>query len=66
LKKYPQVNNAAVIVYQEVESCLVGYVMLKEGSPSITPSDLASYLREKLPLYMVPKYIIFMKVKSCP
>jgi acyl carrier protein len=55
LTQHPLIQDAVVIAWDEVpgEKRLVGYVVVK-GEPGPTGVELRSYIKERLPEYMVP------------
>ena len=61
LMQHPSLQEAAVIVRQDAlgEKRLVGYVVAK-GEHEPTASQLRSYIKERLPEYMVPRRIVIL------
>ncbi len=53
LRSHCGVREAVVVVREEGEKRLVGYVVLA-GDPACTIAELRDYLKQKLPDYMVP------------
>ncbi|HEX2091396.1 MAG TPA: amino acid adenylation domain-containing protein, partial [Longimicrobiaceae bacterium] len=55
LRRHPHVGHAVVVVREDIpgDRRLTGYVVAANGTPPV-PSDLRSYLGERLPDYMVP------------
>jgi amino acid adenylation domain-containing protein len=61
LDRHPAVEDAVVIVREDVpnEKRLVAYVVARH-EPTPTFSELRSYLKEKLPDYMIPTDLVFL------
>ena len=62
LSEHPQVRDAVVLAKEVAKTGdrrLVGYVVPAEGA-SVNPGELRTYLREKLPEYMVPPIIMIL------
>jgi len=61
LTQHPAVKAAAVIArqIQPTEKSLVGYVVPKEGQ-ALTAQGLQTFLRQKLPQYMMPARFMFV------
>ncbi len=61
LLQHPSIQEGVVVLREDQpgEPRLVGYVVLK-SLPRITGSDLRSYLKAKLPAYMVPPVFVEM------
>ncbi|HFE51810.1 MAG TPA: non-ribosomal peptide synthetase, partial [Bacteroidetes bacterium] len=62
LAEHPQVRDAVVLAREVAKTGdrrLVGYVVPAEGA-SVNPGELRTYLREKLPEYMVPPIIMIL------
>jgi thioesterase domain-containing protein len=61
LQQHAAVREAVVIVREDVtkQKELVGYVVAQEGV-TITSSELRQYLRERLPDYMVPSWLVWL------
>jgi len=59
LVEHPSVRDAAVLAREDVpgDVRLVAYVVAKSDTP-VNSGDLRSYLRERLPDYMVPSHFI--------
>ncbi|MGC1648068.1 MAG: amino acid adenylation domain-containing protein [Candidatus Sulfotelmatobacter sp.] len=53
LRSHAAVREAVVVMREEREKQLVAYVVLA-GEPSCTTAELRDYLKQKLPVYMVP------------
>src|SRR3954451_1862348 len=53
LSRHEQIRESAVKVWEDGEKRLVAYVVASEGS-NLTADDVRTYLRERLPEYMVP------------
>ena len=62
LRAHAGVSEAIVLVRQDNagEKRLVGYVVAKTGEEGLNPSDLRSYLQERLPDYMVPARLVLL------
>ncbi len=65
IKQHPGVQDSVVLVREDQpgEKRLVGYVILKEGL-QLGVGELRSFLKEKLPEYMVPA--VFMVLEEFP
>jgi amino acid adenylation domain-containing protein/non-ribosomal peptide synthase protein (TIGR01720 family) len=65
LGRHPGVKEAAVIARQDdaAEKRLIGYVVFKDGRAE-TASDLRSFLKERLPDYMIPA--LFVSLDELP
>jgi amino acid adenylation domain-containing protein/non-ribosomal peptide synthase protein (TIGR01720 family) len=65
LARHPAVKEAVVIARQDdaAERRLISYVVFKEGRPE-TASALRSFLKEKLPDYMIPS--LFVSLDELP
>ncbi len=61
LNQHPAVKNAAVMArpIQGGEGSLVGYVVPKDGQ-ALTAQGLQTFLKQKLPQYMIPAQFMFM------
>ena len=61
LQQHAAVREAVVIVREDVakQKELVGYVVAQEGV-TITSSELRQHLRERLPDYMVPSWMVWL------
>jgi acyl carrier protein len=59
LEQHPAIQQSAVMVVErgDGDKRLVAYVMFQAGNKP-TRSELAAFLREKLPGYMVPSYFV--------
>lgn len=62
LAEHPEILEAAVVMreYEPGDKRLAAYVSLDSGS-GITSFDLRNYLKEKLPEYMIPSFIIILE-----
>ncbi|MEP0752182.1 amino acid adenylation domain-containing protein [Trichocoleus sp. Lan] len=62
LSQHPGVQQAVVIAREDNSSdkCLVAYVVLKQEAAT-TPVQLRSFLKEKLPNYMVPSSFVLLE-----
>lgn len=62
LREHPAVEDAAVIAKPDARlgQVPIAAVELKEGAPTLTGDELGSFLREKLPAYMIPVEYRFM------
>jgi amino acid adenylation domain-containing protein len=62
LNEHPAVRKAVVVVREDVagDKRLVGYVVGREESEEVKIAELKSYLKERLPEYMVPGAIVVM------
>jgi amino acid adenylation domain-containing protein len=62
LNKHPQLQNAAVTVWEEQpgNQHLVAYVVTNEEH-SITNNQVRDFLKEKLPDYMVPSVVVLLE-----
>jgi amino acid adenylation domain-containing protein len=65
LAEHPSVRQAAVLLREDEPGArrLVAYV-LPETSPAPSPAELAAFLRERLPIYMVPS--VFLPLERFP
>jgi acyl-CoA synthetase (AMP-forming)/AMP-acid ligase II/acyl carrier protein len=65
LNQHPFVRESLVVAHEDPSGnkCLVAYLVMKPGS-SVTPKDLRSFLRHRLPEYMLPS--VFVQVESFP
>lgn len=63
LLKYPQINNAVVVVKEreDGERYLCGFY---SGSSMLSTDELKSYLRDRIPEYMIP--LIFVRLEEIP
>jgi len=61
LQQHAAVREAVVVVREDVaqQKELVGYVVAQAGL-TITSSELRQYLRERLPDYMVPSWLVWL------
>ncbi|MBW4514654.1 MAG: alanine racemase [Timaviella obliquedivisa GSE-PSE-MK23-08B] len=62
LSQHPHVRESAVIAVEDSPGNrrLVAYVVLNSLSPELRPAQIRSWLKEKLPDYMVPGIVFFM------
>jgi amino acid adenylation domain-containing protein len=62
LEQHAAVRDAVVLAREDVsgDKRLVGYIVPNQ-EPTPTPHDLRSYLKEKLPEYMVPSAFVFLE-----
>jgi amino acid adenylation domain-containing protein len=62
LKSYPGVQQSVVVLRKDEpgHEKIVGYVVLSEKSP-VTGSELRSYLKQKIPDYMVPAFVMVLE-----
>jgi acyl-coenzyme A synthetase/AMP-(fatty) acid ligase len=61
LAEHPDIVRAAVVMYgQELTKRLVAYVMTSD-SRQPTSSDLRTFLKARLPIYMVPSKFVVMQ-----
>jgi acyl carrier protein len=62
LNEHPSIREAVVEVEKDAneEGRLVGYLVLHEGQ-TVRLGDLRNYLKDRLPQYMVPSSIVFLK-----
>ncbi|MDZ7401244.1 MAG: amino acid adenylation domain-containing protein [candidate division KSB1 bacterium] len=62
LHEHPSIQDATVIVREDIpgDSRIVAYFVPKPGE-SVEPGALRRYLRDRLPDYMVPSYMISME-----
>ncbi len=65
LSQHPTVDQAVVVAREDVpgDKRLVAYIVPAQGQPPVI-KDLRSYLKEKLPIYMVPS--AFMLLNTLP
>ncbi|MEO7596752.1 MAG: amino acid adenylation domain-containing protein, partial [Byssovorax sp.] len=63
LGQHPEVREAVVVVREDVpgEKRLVGYVVGRGEAPGPNPEALRSYLKERLPAYMVPPVVMVLE-----
>ena len=61
LSQHPGVQQAAVVVREDSpgDKHLVAYIVVKQGS-ACTATEIRSFLKTKLPNYMVPSAILFL------
>lgn len=59
--QYPAVSESAVIDREELatDKCLVAYIVPKQKQ-AIAISELRNFLRQKLPIYMMPSAFVFL------
>jgi amino acid adenylation domain-containing protein len=62
LRETDGVREAVVNCWEQLpgDQCLVAYVVPADGAGIVTPSDLRSTLREQLPDYMVPSFVVLL------
>ncbi|TMC21726.1 MAG: amino acid adenylation domain-containing protein [Chloroflexi bacterium] len=62
LQAHPAVKEAVVVLREEDEArkALAAYVVAQAGE-SLTLEQVRKYLREQLPDYMVPSYVVFLE-----
>ncbi len=62
LRETAGVREAVVNCWEQLpgDQCLVAYVVPTEGSAVVTSTDLRSTLREQLPDYMVPSFVVLL------
>lgn len=63
LKEHPKIKESAVVAWDsgEAEKQLVGYVVPRSEPPP-TAREILSFLRTRLPAYMVPADLIFLNI----
>ncbi|MGA9771717.1 MAG: amino acid adenylation domain-containing protein [Blastocatellia bacterium] len=61
LSRHPAVRQLAVIAREDVpgEKHLVAYVVCNDGQ-GLTASEMREFLREKLPVYMIPPQVVLL------
>jgi amino acid adenylation domain-containing protein len=61
LRAYPQVQNCIVTVQEEIsgEKRLLAYIVAGQGQ-TVRSHELHSYLKERLPEYMVPSLFVYL------
>jgi amino acid adenylation domain-containing protein len=62
LARHPAVAEAAVVAHepQPGDRRLVGYAVARQGAEAPTGPELAAFLRERLPPYMVPAAVVIL------
>jgi non-ribosomal peptide synthetase component F/acyl carrier protein len=62
LRENAAVREAVVNCWEQLpgDQCLVAYVVPADGSTVLTSNDLRSTLREQLPDYMVPSFVVLL------
>ncbi|HSK65006.1 MAG TPA: amino acid adenylation domain-containing protein, partial [Pyrinomonadaceae bacterium] len=63
LRETPGVREAVVNCWEQLpgDQCLVAYVVPDGGAVAVTGNDLRLTLREKLPDYMVPSFVLLLE-----
>src|SRR5262249_40413365 len=62
LRETDGVREAVVNCWEQLpgDQCLVAYVVRDDGAAVVTSNDLRSTLREQLPDYMVPSFVVLL------
>ncbi len=56
---FPNINNVAVVCHESKDSKYI--VCYYTSNTKIDPNDIRTYLAQKLPAYMIPKYILSLE-----
>ncbi|WDQ32176.1 amino acid adenylation domain-containing protein [Paenibacillus marchantiae] len=62
LETHPLVNKSLVLVLNDINNhkSLIAYIIKKKSDIEVTGNELLEFLRSKLPIYMIPRFVHFM------